>query len=167
MKNNNENINELLARFYDQAEIDGIAEDINKGDKAIASFALPKPDPAVVETVKAKVSAEASRRKSKKFTNISYKTALVAMLAVLAFGGIRTIVHQAAPYGDSELAFFWGDTASAGTVDPRLALINEQLDEIEMSLELVAAEKVVSDDDSAIDELETELLLDTKSIWRG
>lgn len=170
MNDNNENINDFLARFYDASQVPEIAEDIRRGDQLIASFPAPKPDPAAIKAVKAKITTEISRRKNTRFSKISYRGALVAVLAVLAFAGIRTIVHQGtAPdlSTERELSFFWGDAASAATLDPRLALLNDQLDEIENTIASIAVEETENDSVIAIDDLEMEIMEISVSIWKG
>ncbi|MBW8016313.1 MAG: hypothetical protein FVQ82_09015 [Planctomycetes bacterium] len=156
-----ENLDNLLASFYDADQVDGVKEDIRIGDEIIASGETLVPDAAVISGIKNDISARLKSRRDRRMNTISMRTAVAAMIAIVAFIGIRTMIHQ----GDSPIrtdiasGFFWGEDAVASSIANELNEINYTI--LSSSLDDDETESV-----DAVDALEYEIMVADASFWR-
>ena len=160
-KMNNENLNELIAKFYDPEQVSQVADDIVKGDEIIASADKLTPDRDVIAGIKNDISARLARRSSRRMSNISMRSAVAAMIAIVAFIGIRTIVHQSvSPVPSAAIISFWGEDATA-------SMIADELDEIENAIVTISLDEHETESDIMVEDLELEIDEAGSSFWKG
>jgi hypothetical protein len=153
-----ENLNDLIAGFYDADEVSGIMEDIRVGDEMIASGEVLVPDAAVVSGIKRDIS---KRLKGRRMRRTSMRTAIAAMIAIVAFLGIRTMVHQVdtSPTHTFSTGFFWGEDAMASNIAYELDEINDAISAISLGEDETESEDIV-------ESLELEIMEDNGGLWK-
>jgi hypothetical protein len=157
-KMSKENLNDLIAGFYDADEVSGIMEDIRVGDEMIASGEVLVPDAAVVSGIKRDIS---KRLKGRRMRMTSIRTAIAAMIAIVAFLGIRTMVHQVdtSPTHTISTGFFWGEDAMASNIAYELDEINDAITAISLGEDETESEDIVEN-------LELEIMEDNGGLWK-
>ena len=157
-KMSKENLNDLIADFYDADEVAGIMEDIRVGDEMIASGEVLVPDAAVVSGIKRDIS---KRLKGRRMRMTSMRTAIAAMIAIVAFLGIRTMVHQVdtSPTHTFSTGFFWGEDAMASNIAYELDEINDAISAISLGEDETESEDIVEN-------LELEIMEDNGGLWK-
>ena len=157
-KMSKENLNDLIAGFYDADEVSGIMEDIRVGDEIIASGEVLVPDAAVVSGIKRDIS---KRLKSRRIRRTSMRTAIAAMIAIVAFLGIRTMMHQVdtSPTHTFSTGFFWGEDAVASNIAYELDEINDAISAISLGEDETESEDI-------IENLEREIKEDNGGLWK-
>jgi hypothetical protein len=158
-----ENLNDLIAGFYDADEVAGIMEDIRVGDEMIASGEVLVPDAAVVSGIKRDISKRLKSRQGRRMRirMISIRTAIAAMIAIVAFLGIRTMVHQVdtSPTHTFSTGFFWGEDAVASNIAYELDEINDAITAISLGEDETESEDIV-------ESLELEIMEDNGGLWK-
>lgn len=157
----NENLNELVARFYPPEQAAQVEKNIRKGDEIIASGCRFSADPAVIGDIKKAISARLTTNRRRRMNTTSLRTAVAAMIAIVAFVGIRDIVHQGGSLTTSgfAVASFWGKDATA-------SMIADELDDIEYTIVSVNLDELETESDITIDSLELEIIKADNAFWR-
>ncbi len=170
MNNKNENLKELLNKFFSEAEAARAEEDILRGEQIIADNPAPQPDARVISNIKARVRSElAKREKRGVFTYL--RATMTAAAAVLIIGVILFMIH---PAEERSLP-----TVAEGTI-PQGIWESEDLMDDDVELAMLAAnidaveEEVLalrfgdgSDEMINLDEVEIEVLEISEDFWKG
>ena len=158
-----ENLNDLIAGFYDSEEVAGIMEDIRVGDELIASGDRLVPDAAVVSGIKKDISKHLKSRQGRRMRMTSMRTAIAAMLAIVAFLGIRNMVHNKGvgplPQTASR-SFFWGEDATASNMV-------YELDDIDSAMISISLGEKEAESDDNFENLELEIMETDDSLWKS
>jgi hypothetical protein len=170
MNNKNENLKELLNKFFSEAEAARAEEDILRGEQIIADNPAPQPDARVISDIKARVRSELARREKRGvFTYL--RATMTAAAAVLIIGVILFMIH---PAEERSLP-----TVAEGTIpqgiwesedlmddDVDLAMLAANIDAVE---EEVLALRFDEQGDKMInlDEVEIEVLEISEDFWKG
>lgn len=156
-----ENLDKLIANFFDGEDASVIKEDIRIGDEIIASGDRLVPDAAVVSGIKRDISKRLRARQGRRMRMTPLRTAVAAMIVLVGFMGVRTMVHQGGsplPHNVSR-GFFWGEDATASS-------IGFELDEIGDAIISIRLGEVETESDDIIESLELELMADGGGFWR-
>lgn len=161
-KMNNENLHELVANLYPPEQAAQIEEDICKGDGIIATSDSLTADPVVIDNIKNAISAKLTTRSRRRMNTISLRTAIAAMIAIVAFLGIRNIVHQtSSPVAMSfTIGSFWGEDATA-------SVMSDELDSIENDIILIGLDELETESDVSIDNMDFEIFKTDSNFWRS
>jgi hypothetical protein len=93
MNNKDENLKELLNRFYTEPESAKIEKDILRGEQIIADNPAPQPDARLISDIKARVKGELARRENQRvFTYL--RATVTAAAAVLIIGVTLLMIHR-------------------------------------------------------------------------
>ncbi|MCF7956791.1 MAG: hypothetical protein K9M75_13390 [Phycisphaerae bacterium] len=156
----NENLDKLIANFYDAEDASVIKEDIRIGDEIIASGDSLVPDAAVVSGIKREISQRLRSRQGRRMHMNPLRAAVAAMIVLVGFIGVRTMVHQVSPLPHNvSRGFFWGEDATASS-------IAYELDEIDNAIISISLGEDETESDNIIESLELEIMADSGSLWR-
>ena len=161
----NKNIDGLLSRFYDKAQAGQIKNDIESGDKLLASFPAPAPSAELVDDIKARISAKLARRPRKVYYRIAAAVALIIIIINL-LPSTRLSETTLTMTIDTVL----DDSSIFSQTDADLALLSAEFEQIEMSilaLKLGETENGDSRITDPIDDLETKLIEIETVFWKG
>jgi len=172
MNDNNENLDSLIDHLYGKKEADEVREDIRRGDEYLNAFPLPEPADVVIEAVKRDVTAAviAHRRRIHRRT-AGYRIAVVAALLLIITGlGVRFMTYHRASYSGYKMAIEDVDTSGFFGADMQIALIFDEIDEIESSMFpngifSKSQDKSFKDIGEDVDEIETEIIEVSSFLW--
>jgi hypothetical protein len=83
-KNKNENLDNLLAKFYSADEAERIKNDFSFADAAFEKFPAVEPDKQTTEEIKQRLAAKLSVQKQTNWPRVVLKTAAVAAIVIAA-----------------------------------------------------------------------------------
>lgn len=156
----NENLDNLIASFYDADQVEGVKEDIRIGDEIIASGDKLVPDAAVISGIKSDISKHLKSRQGRRMHMTSLRAAVAAMIILGAFIGIRSFLHRNTPIPTlSSTTWFWGEDAVASSM-------SYELDEIDNAMISISLGEEESESDHIIESLEQEIMQDGGGFWR-
>jgi len=169
MNDKYEDLDGLLTNLYGEKTAGEVKEDIRLGDEILNSYPSPEPDAAAVDEIKRNVLLAASvHRKRVHRRTVGYRSAVVAALLLIITGlGIRFMTYQGTYYAENAIAVEDVDIAGFFGSDLQLALLADEIDEIENSILSIDIDEGFSEPEMDVDELEMEILEVSSSFWRG
>lgn len=156
-----ENLHDLISSLYNAERVAGIEEDICVGDEIIASGDKLVLDAEVIGNIKNDIAKRLTTRRRRRMNTVSMRTAVAAMIAIVAFIGIRNMVHQGVsplPHNVSR-SFFWGEDATASN-------IANELDQIDNAIIAISLGEEETESEDLIEILELEMMQDNGGLWR-
>jgi hypothetical protein len=165
MKKKNENLNELLARFFDADMVSQIADDFAAGDRIFSSNPAPRPSPELLAVIKANMIA-AARKTHRHNYNLIWQCAAAAAVIVIVFGAGITLLHRPTQHMQSYASeSFWQDALSSveNRIDSQLA----DIESAETDTLLLTLESKGSPEMTAITDISNELDDIDATFWEG
>jgi hypothetical protein len=161
-----ENLRELLAGFMDESAARQTAEDIEKGQEILHASQSPQPDERVIAEVKRNVDAALRRRKTVVFQRRILSAAVAAAVVVVS---VLAIIRYGAPQNSRQNRIIAATIPASvweGADDADVTVLKAEIENIQS--ELLGTQ---SDDggngNTAIGDLETELIEINSDIWKG
>ncbi len=168
----NENLRELLAGFMDEAAARQTAEDIEKGEEILGANQSPQPDERVLAEVKKTVVAALKRQRTvvlqKRILGAAVAAAviLVSVLALIRYGnpqGNRQTRILAKSISKSIPSQVW-----EGADDADVTVLKAEVENIQSELSGIQSDSIgTGGTNSAVGDLETELIEVNGDIWKG
>jgi hypothetical protein len=166
----NENLDELLARFYG-GEAKKVANDITEGERILREYPDPKPDEETIILLKAKVTKMVAANRERAFRKTYYRVAVFAAAVIaMAFVSVALLVNGPsesrqvartvkATQGVPQDEFFYGDE--------EMATLNAEVEQV--GDEVMALETGIASEDLDNDWIDVEMgLIDIESdFWKG
>ena len=164
IKKDDENLDELLRRFYDDTTAAQVRDDIVAGDELLGSLPGPQPSDALVSQIKTGLESRLQRK-----NRYAYKVAAVAAAVIVAvFAGLfMQTLEQKEP--QPPVAMVTGEDIWESR-DVTFEAISADLDQIRETMLAVALDEVDNGNGQmaeAINELETELIEMETVFWKG
>lgn len=167
MNDKHEDLDGLLVSLYGEKAAEAVKEDIRLGDEILNSSPSPEPDAAVMQEVKRNVLAALARKRTHRRV-MTYRSAVAAALFLVIAGlGIRFMTYHRTYYAGSGIATENVDTAGFFGNDLQLAILSDEIDEIESSIYSIDIDRSFSEPELGMDELEMEILEISSTFWRG
>lgn len=168
--NDQENIEELLGRFFESEKADKAAEDIRAGEKILQS----NPAPELADSVKSEIKTEIARRltiqKAGNMRRVLYKAvAIAAGFIVVAFVGVRFLSQNGssgAPAVAMMSAAMW-ESSDLMVDDPELSTLSAEISEIEDDIMAIRLGESGNGNGMTTVEVETELIEIQSDFWKG
>jgi hypothetical protein len=159
-KTNNENLEELLAKFMPAREASKAAEDIAAGERILDSHTAPKPSNALLRDITLRMAAAKKHRQ----TRLRWEFATTAAAAVIVVcAGVFLMYERGeiTPYTQtSEL--FWQETLD-NKIDTQIV----QIDQPENDIPLITFEAGSNSEPAAITIVTDELNEIGETFWEG
>jgi hypothetical protein len=160
----NENLRQLLAGFMDETAARQMAEDIEKGEEILGAYSVPQPDERVLAEVKKNVVSAVRRQHTavlqKRILSAAVAAALilVSLLAMIRFSNQHVV--QQTPLIASGV---W-----EGSDDADVTVLRAEIENIQHELSGAQSDSISTGGaNSAIGELETEIIELGGDIWKG
>jgi hypothetical protein len=167
MNNEQENLRELLSKFYSADETEQVQEDIVRGEQIIGDNHAPEPDAELIADIKTRVSDKLAEREHHWAGR--YARIAMAVAAVVAIGFGLFLMHSHKPVGPGEVMAASGgiwESEDLTVDDASLAILVEDIEAIEDEVvALMLGEN--GTEGISIDELEIELLEISDDFWKG
>ena len=164
----NANLRELLGRFLDPEEARAAAQDIAAGEKILAKYPAPEPDPEVVGRLQSTVATMAHRRR-RRIQEARYGAAVAAAVMILATVGVLQRYHGGSGgtvYASILPAAIW-ESEDIASDDPELIFFTAEIEQIEQQIEALESGEFHGNGDMALEELEMELAEMDTDFWKG
>lgn len=168
---NEENLKELFERFVGTEEAESGIEDFVKVERILDENPAPEPDTELIAAMKSEIAEAIRLRKEHTFRRFAYKLAPVAaVFVVLAAVGVRMLREGNGPLeilqGPIMLARVW-DSDNVAADDMDLAVFTAEVDELEIELTTLERAENGGNGQSAVSELEMDLVAISSDIWEG
>ena len=174
---NEENLKELLERFVGAEQAQKAAENISQGEQILRDNPAPKPSKKLITEIKSEIGAELLRSRTIKtsgFRKTAYEIAAVAAAVIIISAiSIKFFPKTQEPekpggisYASLIPASVWeGDDIA--TDDADLAILNAEIEQIEGEVLTLQSGESESNGQSAVTELEMELIEIESDFWKG
>lgn len=164
MKNVNEDINELIAQFYDFKTNSRIADDIATNEKMFSSNSACEPSLSLLADIKEIIYAAGRKERERIYRLVWRYAAATAIIIAVLGGGISFLYRPAQQSQSYAFSSFWQDTLTPmeTTVDAQFA----QLESFEPDLPLTL-DHIVSPEMNAISDITAELNDSDTTFWKG
>ena len=169
MRNDNENLNELLGRFFEGQEASKAADDLWAGREIFETYSAPAPDAETIKNIKAQVSQRlTAKTRRAEYTSIAYHVAIAASIVIVALAGSRFFEQrETAPIktANAIAGQIWEDETMNG--DIQLAYLTAEIEDIEETLLLTRLDEYEEENSSILDEIEIEMISMNGDFWKG
>ena len=167
MNNEQENLRELLSKFYSADEAEQVQEDILRGEQIITGNRAPEPDAELIADIKARVSDKLAEREHHWAGRYARMAMAAAAVVVIGFG--LFLMHSHKPVGPGEFPVASGgiwESEDLTVDDASLAILVEDIEAIEDEIAALMLSENGSESIST-DEFEIELLEISDDFWKG
>ena len=174
-RRNEEDIKELLERFFDAGQALRTAEDIRKAEQILHEYPAPLPSEKLLADVKAKIADALLHRKIHIFHRTAYRiTAVAAVFIILASVGIAVKLFEKSAISPDGIAAasiipraVW-DSDDATSGDAGLAVLTAEVEQAEGDLRAVQlGENGSRINGDILDDMEVELMELNSNFWKG
>ena len=162
----NENLGELLARFFDDEQASKAAEDLATGQRIFDSHPAPKPSPALLADIKCQIAiaADLNRKRQHAHRFVWRAATAAAAIVVIAWAGITLWQNRQQMSQDMQAwadTSFWQETTE-NSIESKLA----QLDDTDADLPVITFE-INGNHDMIITDVTDELNEIQETFWEG
>lgn len=170
---NNENLEELLAKFYDAAEAKQAAQEILKAEQILRASPAAEPSEALIADIKSQIAMRlAQRRASARRLVLAKAVAVAAVFVILALVAVR-FFNQSRPMerGHSPVPAMisqevW-ESSDIAADDPDLATLSAQIEEVARNLLSVRLDEDGDGNGEAVVDIEVKLIEIESNFWKG
>jgi hypothetical protein len=167
-KENKEELNQLLARFYDQAEAREAAEDIEAGERIFNSSPAPEPAEAVRWRIKAAMAKAArDKRKISVHRNVYRVLAAAAVIIIMLSVSTRIIDNGSGTIQPTITPMVVVDTGAGGMMDAKAIILADEIDQAENRLRAIELGRTSDRELVGVDELESDYITIASDFWKG
>jgi hypothetical protein len=156
----------LLAGFMDEAAARQTAEDIEKGEEILGANQSPQPDEQVLAEVKKNVVAALRRRRTVVFQKRILGVAAAAAIVVVS---VLTLIRYGNPPNSHQTRMVAASIPSRvweGADDADVTVLKAEIENIQSELSGAQSDDS-SNTNTAVGDLETELIEVNGDMWKG
>lgn len=170
---NDENLEELLAEFYDAAQAKQMAQEIQKDEQILHANPAPEPANSLLADIKERAALRpAGQRTAARRLVLAKAAAVAAVFIILAWAGAKLLdlgrTQQQAP--GPVLAMISSEIWESDDItadDPDLATLSAGVDEILRNLLTVRLDELANGNGQAVGDIEAELIEIESNFWKG
>jgi hypothetical protein len=167
-RRNGEDLRELFERFVDAGEAKEAAEDIDRGEQILQRWPAPEPRAELLALIKAEMGARLAHRRSHRLRWFASLAAGIAAVIVIAASVWTAVNRNVGPHvmvaSLIPTAIWEGENIVLD--DLGLASLNADVERIENEVRALQ-ENGSRSSESAVDEVEMELLEINGEFWKG
>ncbi len=165
-----ENLKELVERFFEAGQVQDCLEDFQKAEQVLREHPAPRPDDMLISNIKAEIAMRLPARRAKIFRHRVWETASVAAaIAIMVFFGARLSQQPAQPHSlyASLLPTALWESNNLAADDADLAVFTAEIEQVRSEVLALESGEETADPDSAVTELEMELVEISSDFWKG
>jgi hypothetical protein len=169
---NDENLTELFEKFFDAEQAEKYLEDVQKAEQILRKYPAPEPNDTLLTNIKAEIAMRLPAKSASIFHRIGYKAATVAAaIIILAALGMSLFEKENVEGPEISIASIipvsiWeSDDIAADDMD--LAGYTVEIEQIENELMALQSGQEELDSESAVTEMEMELMETEGEFWKG
>ena len=165
-----ENLKELVERFFEAGQVESCLEDFQEAEQILREHPAPQPDDMLISNIKAEIAMRLPARRAKIFRHKVWEAAgVAATIAIVAFLGVRLSqrpAQQHSLYASLLPTAIW-ESNNLATDDADLAVFTAEIEQVRSEVVALESGEDTPDPDSAIAELEMELVEINSDFWKG
>ena len=169
---NQENLRELFEKFFDAEQAESCVEDIQKAEQIFREHPAPEPDDMLIANIKAEIAMRLPAARAHRFRRIIYEVAGVAA-AILIVAAVSLQLFQKGTPKNGDVVYasliptaIW-ESDDIAIDDEDLAVFTAQIKQIEDEVQALQSGEDTGNSDSALVELEMELIEINSDFWKG
>jgi hypothetical protein len=170
---NQENLKELVAKFFDAEQAESCLEDFRKAEQILNEHPAPEPDDMLIANIKAEMMVSLASRKAKRFRRRLYEAAgIAAAIVILATVSVQMLKTPDIQSGNGvytasilPTAIWESDNIAADDAD--LAVFTAEIEQIEYEVHTLQSGDQTRESENSVTELEMELEEINADFWKG
>jgi cell division protein FtsB len=170
---NQENLKELIAKFFDAEQAERCAEDFRRAERIFHEHPAPAPDPMFIANIKAEIAMRLDSRRVRRYRRMLYEAAgIAAAIVILAVVGLQMFEESDNQSGKSlqtasliPRAIWESDNITAD--DAELAVFTAEIEQIESEIKTLQSGGEFGESENTLTELEMELAEFDSDFWKG
>jgi len=170
---NGENLDELLEKFFDGKQAENYIEDVQTVEQILREYPAPEPDDMLIANIKAEIAMRLPARRARLFRRRLYEVvAVAAAVFVAAAVTVRFFNEPGSEPGQRVYAAslipkaIW-ESQDIAADDENLAVFKTEIEQIEEEVLALESDEDSGESDTAITELEMELIEVSSDFWKG
>jgi hypothetical protein len=167
---NLEDLKELVERFFEAGQAERCLEDFQKADQILAEHPAPQPDDMLLSSIKAEIAMRLPARRTKIARHRLWEAAgMAAAVAIVTFLSVQWS-HRPAERGGyyaSLLPTAIWESNNLAADDADLAVFTAEIEQVRNEVVALESGDDTPDPDSAVTELEMELVEISSDFWKG
>jgi len=169
---NQENLRELIEKFFDAEQAENCVEDIQKAERILREHPAPEPDDMLIANIKAEIALRLQATRAHRLRRIVYEfVSAAAVILFVAMIGLQLFQKPATESGKVNYASIipteiW-ESDNIAVDDKDLAVFTTQIDQIEDEVITLQSGEDTGNGDSTITEMEMELIEINSDFWKG
>ena len=170
---NQDNLKELFATFFDAEQTESCIEDFRKVEEILSEHPAPEPDEMLIANIKAEMAMSLAVRKTKRFKRWLYEAAsIAAAIVILATFGLQLFeTSDVQPgngvYSASILPTAIWESDDIAVDDTDLAVFTAEIEQIEYEVHTLQSGEETRESEKSVIELEMELEEINTDFWKG
>lgn len=170
---NQENLKELFAKFFDAEQAESCLDDFRKAEQILSEHPAPEPDDTLIANIKAEMMVSLASRKAKRSRRRLYEAAgIAAAIVILAIVSVQMLKTSDIPsangvYTASILPTAIWESDDIAADDEDLAVFTAEIEQIEYEVRTLESGEDASESESSVTELEVELEEINTDFWKG
>jgi hypothetical protein len=168
-----ENLTELIEKFFDAEQAQECIEDIRRGEQILREHPAPEPDDMLIANIKAEIAMRLPARKAHTFRQMVYRAvAVAAAVIILTAISVQFFEKGRQPAPPAKLVqasliptAIW-ESDDIATDDVNLATFTAEIEEIENEVLTLQSGERGSNGEGTIVELEIELIEISSDFWK-
>jgi len=166
-----ENLKELFEKFFTTEQAQKAVEDVQKAEHILNEHPAPEPDKELIADIKSAIAASLLAKQTSIFRTIVYKAAAVAAAVIIVAAiGVNLINKgdrsEKVVYASIIPRAIW-ESVDIAADDVDLAILTAEIEQIEDEVLALQLGKSGGDSDTAVTELEMELIETDSYFWKG
>ena len=169
----NENLEELLAEFYDAGRAEQAADEIQQGEQVLRSNPARQPAESLIADIKSQIAMRLPAPRTTAMRLVFAKAAAVAaVFVILAWAGARFLgrgrfEEQAKGPIVAMISHEIWESGDIAVDDPALATISEEIEETVRSILTIRLGERANGNGTAVMDIEMELIEIESEFWKG
>ena len=170
---NQENLKELIARFFDVEQAESYNEDFRIAEQIFHEHPAPEPDDMLIASIKAEIARRLNSQRVRRFRRMLYEAAgIAAAVAILAIVGLQLfeqsdIQPANGVYSASLIPTILWESDNIAADDTDLAVFTAEIEQIENEILTLESGEEIGESESTVTELEMELAEINSDFWKG
>ncbi|HUV63729.1 MAG TPA: hypothetical protein VMW24_07515 [Sedimentisphaerales bacterium] len=165
-----ENLKELVEKFFGAGQAESCLQDFQEAERILREHPAPRPDDMLISNIKAEIAMRLPARRARIFRHRVWEAAgVAAAVAIVAFLGVRLSQQPDRQHSFHAsllpTAIWESNNIVADDVD--LAVFTAEIEQIRSEVAALESGEDTADPDSAIAELEMELVELNSDFWKG
>lgn len=167
---NRENLRELIERFFEAGQAESCLEDFQKAEQVLREYAAPQPDEMLLANIKAEIAMRLPARRAAITRHRAWEAVgVAAAIAIVSFLGVQ-LSHRPARQGVFYASIWptavW-ESNNLAADDADLAVFTAEIEQVRNEILALESGQETMEADSAVTDLEMELVEISSDFWKG